>query len=145
MAQVPLAESLNLAEQYLAIEQVRYGSRLRIAVDVTPVARTSLVPQLMLQPLVENAVRHGIGPLEQGGGIAISARVDGSRLRLSVEDDGVGVRAGRSYSRGDGLGLKGIRATLSHLYGKEHTLEVRRRELGGTIVNIDLPHRTSLS
>jgi sensor histidine kinase YesM len=87
-AQVPLAEELSLAGQYLDIEQVRFGERLRVTYDVDEEACRAFVPLLLLQPLVENATRHGVGRLESGDTIAISARVVGSQLELAIENSG---------------------------------------------------------
>jgi two-component system, LytTR family, sensor kinase len=129
-----------LAEQYLAIEHVRYGDRLRVRIDAAEEARSCLVPQLMLQPLVENAVRHGISPVETGGMISVAAGLVESRLRVSVSDDGVGL-GDRRKSRSTGVGLSAVRAALNHLYGDDQRLVIQRGEEGGTVVVIDIPVR----
>ena len=141
MQEVPLDEALHIAEQYLAIERVRFQSRLRATVDATAAARRGRVPQLILQPLVENAVRHGIAPLESGGSVAVTAVVDADMLCMTVEDDGVGFAAAPSERAGSGLGLSSVRSLLTHLYGTNHRLDVRPRSPSGTTVTITMPYR----
>lgn len=142
MQEVPLDEALRLAEQYLAIEQVRFGPRLRVAFDASLEARKGRVPPLILQPLVENAVRHGIAPLERGGSVTVRARVEADRLHVTVGDDGVGY--GMSTTRGgSGLGISSVRSLLAHLYGAAHSFEVGPATRSGTIVSIVLPYRTA--
>jgi signal transduction histidine kinase len=143
MQQVPLSEALYLAGQYLAIEQTRLGPRLRSSVEASPEAQRGLVPQLLLQPLVENAVRHGIAPLEAGGSIRVRAAVEGEQLRLTVEDDGVGfVEAAAGGRDGSGgLGLSAVRSALQHLYGPAQRFDVGAATPRGTVVRILLPYR----
>jgi two-component sensor histidine kinase len=142
MQEVSLDEVLHLAERYLAIEQVRFGPRLRVAVEATVDARRARVPQLILQPLVENAVRHGIAPLEEGGSVTVRATVDAGRLLLTVNDDGVGY--GQSAARpGSGLGINSVRSLLSQLYGSEQSFDVAPAVPRGTQVSIILPLRST--
>jgi two-component system LytT family sensor kinase len=144
MREVPLDEALKLAEQYLAIEQVRFGSRLRATLDATVAARRASVPQLILQPLVENAVRHGIASLERGGSVHVSATVQGERLVLNIDDDGVGL--GQSPQRsGSGLGLSSVKSVLSHLYGSAQSFDIGARSPSGTRVTVSFPYRTAAS
>ena len=105
MQEVPLDDALHITEQYLAIERIRFQNRLRATIEASNAARRGQVPQLILQPLVENAVRHGIAPLETGGSVKVTAVVDANRLRVTVEDDGVGI-ASSSANPGSGLGLR---------------------------------------
>jgi LytS/YehU family sensor histidine kinase len=100
------------------------------------------VPQLILQPVVENAVRHGIAPRESGGSVWVSAERPNGRLRLIVEDDGVGVSEGPSANAGAGIGLGGLRSRLAHLYGSDHRVEVDPRLPSGTRVTIEIPYHT---
>jgi two-component system, LytTR family, sensor kinase len=141
MHEVPLDEALHLAEQYLAIERVRFQDRLRATVEASGAARRGRVPQLILQPLVENAVRHGIAPLESGGSVRVTAVVNDGTLLMTVEDDGVGFGGAPAERAGSGLGLRSVRALLSHLYGAEQRFDVRPRSPSGTTVTIALPYR----
>jgi len=115
----PLGDELDFTEAYLAIEQARLGPRLRVMRDVAPDALTCLVPTLLLQPLVENAIRHGIAPLVEGGTVTITARVVDERLHVTVADDGKG--AGAIVER---VGLGNARRRLRQLYGERHLLEI---------------------
>jgi two-component system, LytTR family, sensor kinase len=101
------------------------------------------VPSLLLQPLVENAIRHGITPRAGAGYVQVSARRIGDKLSLTILDDGIGVRARRSRerSRGTGLGLTNTRTRLTHLYGDSHEFESGDRDEGGYAVRITIPFR----
>lgn len=141
MQEVSLDEALHLTEQYLAIERVRFHDRLHATVEASRAARCGRVPQLILQPLVENAVRHGIAPLESGGSVKVTAVVDDDTLRMTVEDDGVGFGNAPAERAGGGLGLGSVRSLLSHLYGTEQRFDVRPRAPSGTTVTIVMPYR----
>ena len=142
-AEIQLAEELHLVEQYLAIQRVRFNDRLMIGLRATEEAKQALVPQLILQPVVENAVRHGIAPRESGGSVWVSAERPDGRLRLVVEDDGVGVSDGPSAYAGAGIGLGGLRSRLAHLYGSDHRVEVAPRQPSGTRVTIEIPYHAA--
>jgi two-component system LytT family sensor kinase len=138
-AQVPLAEELSLTGQYLDIEQVRFGERLRVTYDIEEDAYRGLVPLLLLQPLVENATRHGIGRLESGGTIAISARVVSGNLELAVENDAPGRQ---NVAVESGIGLANVRERLAVLYGDRQSLTTS--DVGDVFrVDIRLPFSTS--
>lgn len=141
--EVELAEELSFVEDYLAIEQARYEDRLtvqwRIGAD-TPPAR---VPPLILQPLVENAVRHGIAPRTSGGHVAIETDRANGRLRLRVRDDGTGMRAA-SLATGRGLGLNATRERLHRMYGTAQRFRVLSEPGRGTTVEIEIPFATFL-
>ncbi|HEX2205267.1 MAG TPA: histidine kinase, partial [Longimicrobium sp.] len=138
---VALEEEVELVRLYLEIERVRFGARLRTEVEVDDDARAVPVPALVLQPLVENAVRHGIAPLARGGRVRVSARLrEGAWLHLAVEDDGAGLHAGRGTA-GTGVGLANTRARLASLYGPDHRFEVGPAPGGGTRVEVVLPVR----
>jgi two-component system, LytTR family, sensor kinase len=141
--EVSLDEALHLTKQYLAIEQVRYQERLRPIIEASKAARRGRVPPLILQPIVENAVRHGIAPLEAGGTIKVTAIVDEQTLVMTIEDDGVGFGSAPAEGAGTGLGLSSIRALLAHLYGAEQRFEIRGRRPSGTTVTIAVPYRTA--
>jgi signal transduction histidine kinase len=137
--EVPLRQELEFLDAYLEIQQTRFQDRLEIARDVDPRALDALVPNLLLQPLVENAIRHGIGTRAAGGRIEIAARLEGDRLRLDVRDDGPGLNG--HGSPGTGVGLANTRARLEHLYGAEHELSVANDPAGGLRVTVIAPYR----
>lgn len=134
-----LSEEIALTRLYLDIERERFADRLGVVVEVPCEAEDALVPRLLLQPLVENAVRHGIAPLAAGGTVTVRGAVSGGRLELVVEDDGVGI--GRSRSGGSGVGLRNPRERLEALYGPDATMVVGAGAEGGTVVTIGLPLR----
>ena len=138
--EVTLAEELRFIEQYLAIEQVRFSDRLRVQWSIESSLRDALVPEFILQPLVENAIRHGIAKRSELGTIEVAAAVDGDDLLLMVSDDGPG------YSQEGaamGVGLANIRARLETLFGPRGRLELRKAESGGTIATVRFPLRRS--
>jgi len=136
--QVPLSEELRFIEQYLAIEQVRFSDRLELRWAIDPSVRDVLVPEFILQPLVENAIRHGVAKRSEAGTIEVSASAVGGQLVLSVRDDGPGYQQEHTEP---GVGLANVRARLETLFGGAGSLELRRGESGGTIAVIRLPLR----
>ena len=138
--EVPLRDEVATLRPYLAIEQARFGDRLAVAVDVAPEAEDALVPHLLLQPLVENAVRHGIAPRRGPGRVGVTARVEAGEVRLSVADDGVGMER---PARPGAIGLANTRARLSHLYGDAHRFAIDSAPGEGTRVEIALPFRAA--
>ena len=140
--EIRLDEELHLVQQYLAIQQVRFNDRLHVSLEASDTARRAYVPQLILQPLVENAVRHGIAPRESGGSVWVFADQPNGHLRLRVEDDGVGMGDMPSPLAGNGIGLGGLKSRLAHLYGADQRVEVAPRETGGTRVTIEIPYHT---
>jgi two-component system, LytTR family, sensor kinase len=137
--QLPLKEELDFIEKYLEIERARYGDRLRVVFDVDPTVLDAAVPSLVLQPLVENALRHGIGPKVGGGRIDIIAKRDADRLCLVVRDDGYGVPADELDALNEGVGVSNTRARLIHLYGDRHRFEFRAPRGGGLEVTVVIP------
>jgi LytS/YehU family sensor histidine kinase len=137
--EISLDEELALLETYAAIERVRFQERLRIEVDAPADLRSARVPQLLLQPLVENAIRHGIARREGPGTVRVSARPLNGKLRIQVIDDGVGL--GTDGIQHTGIGLGATRERLHHLYGATQTFEVAAGAANGTVVTIDLPLR----
>jgi signal transduction histidine kinase len=129
---VTLEEELQLLDEYLAIEKVRFGRRLAVEHDIARSALPALIPPLLLQPLVENAVRHGIAQRLEGGTLAIEARLDGGTLRLRIENPRDAESPGR---RGAGLGLDNVRGRLRSLFGDAARLEVTP---GGESFRVDL-------
>jgi len=134
-----LAREVEFARRYLEIEQIRLGHRLAFDLDVTGAADDAVIPTLLLQPLVENAIRHGIAPKADGGRLWVMAGVEGDRLRITVEDDGVGVPAGWSRAGAPGVGLANTAGRLQRMYGRDHRFDVRPRAGGGVAVAIELP------
>jgi len=137
---IPLSQELEIVENYLAIEQVRFADRLRVDITVDPGALQSLVPCFLLQPIVENAIRHGISHSEGEGTVAASARREGDRLRITVRDSGPGVS---SASPGNGIGLKNTRERLAYFYPERHSLQAAPLRSGGFEVAIDVPYETA--
>jgi two-component system, LytTR family, sensor kinase len=141
--EVALADEVDYVRQYLEIERVRFGDRLRVEVDIDADAWEAAVPAFVLQPLIENAVRHAIAPRESGGAIAIEGGRSGDALRVSILDDGPGVGDG-SRSNGNGrIGLANTRDRLRQLYGDRGRLELTNAPGGGTRATIEVPFRRS--
>jgi signal transduction histidine kinase len=137
--EVALEQELDFLRQYVAIEQARFRERLTVTFDVAPDALDCLVPNLLLQPLVENAIRHGIGPRVGPGHVLVRAARTGAVLELEVRDDGVGVPAAQLSDLEQGVGLSNTRSRLAHLYGADHRFEVRLPADGGLSVLIAIP------
>ncbi len=133
---VPLSRELESVRRYLAIEQIRLEDRLRVEYRIEPLAERALVPNLVLQPLVENAIHHGVASREQGGTIVITAAVRDGQLRLSVADDGAGLSGEPDRIR---VGLGNTQARLRDLYGDRYDLKLAGREGGGVIVEVMVP------
>jgi two-component system, LytTR family, sensor kinase len=134
---VELSRELNLLDKYIEIQRARFGDRLDVRMEIEDSARTVLVPHLILQPLVENAIRHGIGKRVRAGRIHIRARRSIERLVLEVEDDGAGLGAADAHREGVGLG--NTRARLQELYGGKHSVELLNVDAGGTCVRLTIP------
>ncbi|MGH9887699.1 MAG: sensor histidine kinase, partial [bacterium] len=130
---------LELVRRYLDIEQARLGDRLSLEVSVDADAWKARVPSLLLQPIVENAVRHAVAPRLRGGRIVLSAHRAGDRLQLVVEDDGPGLAPGENGASNGGIGLENTRERLRYLYGDAQRFTLDRGELGGLRVCFDLP------
>lgn len=139
---VPLEEELRLALTLIAVERVRMGGRLRLEVACTPESLAAWVPPLVLHPLVENAVRHGVACRPMGGRIRILGRTSGGVLHLVVADDGPGIRR-PSASRASGWGLTGLRLRLAALCGPAARLRTLCGPQAGTIAAISLPRMTA--
>ena len=135
---IPLSQELEIVENYLAIEQVRFADRLHIEIKVEPNALDSLVPCFLLQPIVENAIRHGIAHCENEGLVQASARRDGNLLRLTVCDSGSGSK-GKSKP-GNGIGLKNTRERLFHFYQDAFEMNALPLSTGGFKVAITIPY-----
>jgi sensor histidine kinase YesM len=139
--EVPLSRELELLEHYVDIQQIRFRDRLTVTLDVAPDTMHALVPNFILQPLVENAIRHGIGPRAAAGHVDVRAYRENGSLHLRVADNGVGLRASRPESSRDGIGLGNTKARLEHLYGEAHEFSARGGHDGGFVVDIVIPFR----
>jgi sensor histidine kinase YesM len=135
-----LAHELDFVMRYLEIERVRFGDRLEIAVDVAPDLTDALVPTFVLQPFVENALKHGVLRRRAGNVIGLGARADGDMLVLTVRDDGTGLS--ESEGATGGVGIANARARLLHMYGSDARLSVGDAAAGpGVLVEIAIPLR----
>jgi hypothetical protein len=140
---VPLRSELELLRAYIAIEQTRFGERLRFEEDIAPDCLDARIPVMILQPIAENAVRHGLEPLGRPGTLLVRAMREEGRLRVVIEDDGIG-KAAESNTKGWGVGLSNARARLDFHFGAENAqLAVLERPDGGTLVALDLPFQTT--
>jgi two-component system LytT family sensor kinase len=137
---IPLREELAFARRYVEIEQMRFPEALEMTLDVEAEAETALVPSLILQPLVENALRHGLSPRLAGGELRISARIlDGSILELQVRDNGVGMPARSGYGQSGGVGLRNTEARLANRFQGKSSVTLSVTPGGGTTVTILMP------
>jgi LytS/YehU family sensor histidine kinase len=136
--EVALRDELATLRLYTEIAEVRFGDRLDLRWDVAPETLDAAVPHMLLQPLVENAIKHGLEVRSTSGRIEVSAARVGDTLRLAIRDDGPGVRRA-SPRRGSGVGLANTRARLHELYGARHTFTLGGGAQGGTEVVITLP------
>jgi sensor histidine kinase YesM len=144
--EVPLRQELGFIDSYLALQQIRFEERLEIGRDIDPDMLDALVPNLILQPLVENALKHGIGGREDGGRIELAAWREGNYLHLSVGDDGPGLSqtAGEVAAKdSQGIGLRNTRERLTSLYGPDQRFNLEAADGGGLVAHLVLPYHTS--
>jgi hypothetical protein len=141
--EVPLRREMEFLDLYLEIQQTRFGERLRIRKEIDPPALEIAVPANILQPLVENSVRHGIEPREAGGTIWIRARRQVDSLQLDVTDDGEGLKGGHLAAIREGIGLSNTKARLQELYGDGHQFQILPNADGGMTVLVQLPWRAA--
>jgi signal transduction histidine kinase len=139
--EISLRQELEFLRGYLEIEQTRFQDRLRVDFEVDAETLDSLVPNLILQPLVENAIKHGIAPRAEAGTIRVEARRQNGRVELSVRDDGAGLTESKNHSMG-GIGLSNTRARLEKLYGAQHSFEIVSPAAGGLEVKVSIPFRS---
>ena len=136
--QVPLEEEVDFAQKYLDIQKVRFAERLQLSIDVPAELYPAQVPSLILQPMVENAVKHGIAKRAQGGAIRITASRNNGTLTLSVSNDGPSLAADWATNAA-GIGISNVRTRLKSLYGEAFELNFKNRDEGGVKVSVSLP------
>ena len=144
---ISLHEEIDFLETYLQIEETRFGSRLQVKIAVDPAVAMEQIPSLILQPIVENALKHGLGPKPGPGHLWITAEADGNQVCLRVEDDGVGPPIGvlkldGSNGRSNGIGLENVAQRLNALYQDQGRITIEVRQAGGTRVTILLPRES---
>ncbi len=139
--EVTLQQELNFLTHYVDIQRARFSDRLTVTMDIAPEALLARIPNLLLQPLVENAIIHGVAPKTTPGRVDVSGRVDGDKLRLEVRDDGPGIADGRTRAK-EGVGLANTRERLAKIYGSRSQLLLHSEAGRGVSVQIVLPFRT---
>ncbi len=147
---VPFREELAFTDDYLAIEVVRFGEKLRVVKQIAPETLDMQVPSMLLQPLIENSIKHGLEPRISGGTVTLRSRTVGDSLLLEVEDDGVGIAPERESASpvsglvrpGTGIGMRNVRERLQVLYGTAATVQIESRPGRGTRVSIEMPLMT---
>ena len=135
--QVPLAREIELLQLYLHLMQARFEHRLQVSIQVDESVRRAFVPQLILQPLVENAIRHGIDPVTFNVDIEIQARSEAGKIFLAIRDHGPGFEP--EVTAGGGIGIRNTRQRLEQLFGKEHSFVTRNARDGGAVVELAFP------
>jgi two-component sensor histidine kinase len=141
--EVELREELNFIKLYLSIQEMRFSDRLQIKLDIDPATTKALVPNLILQPLTENALRHGFGRSADSGLVGISSAIEDGHLRLTVYDNGAGLPDDWQLKGSAGIGLANTAARLQQLYDDSHQFDIRNRDGGGVEVVIVMPLRTA--
>ena len=140
---VPLSHELSFTDDYLDIEVVRFGAdKLRVEKDIDPRTLDVLVPSILLQPLIENSIKHGLEPRIHGGTVTLRSRLEGNRVSIEVADDGVGITARPESAlqrTGNGIGMQNVRERLEVLYGRQARFTVVSNPGRGTLVSIELP------
>ena len=142
--EVTLAQEVETLKLYLEIEKMRFEERLRANFEVDPDAARACLPSLLLQPLVENAIKYAVTPLEEGAEISVAARLAGDRVQITVSDTGPGLNEERTASTSStGVGLNNIRDRLAQAYGADHRFVISPTAAGGFGVTIEIPYRTA--
>jgi len=140
---VPLSQELDFTDDYLDIEVVRFGAgKLRVEKEIDPRSLSVLVPSILLQPLIENSIKHGLEPRINGGTVTVRSRLNGDRLLIEVDDDGVGMGGrpvGALHRTGSGIGMKNVQERLDVLYGDQAHFNVVSNPGRGTLVSIEIP------
>jgi signal transduction histidine kinase len=139
--EVMLRSELEFGRRYLELEQIRFGTRLTVEWDIAPETLQARVPNLLLQPLLENAIKHAITPFSTPGQISVVSRRENDTLLLRVKDNGPGLSKFNEVSGRSGIGLLNTHARLRELYGDQHRIELKSAESGGLVVEIAIPFR----
>lgn len=148
MRLIPLEQELRALNLYLDIEKVRFGDRLTVERQIDPETLPALVPSLILQPLIENAIKYAVSPMEEGGTLRIASERRDGRLALTVADTGPGLQAveqggaAKDRRRSCGVGLRNVRERLQHLYGDEQSFELTDNKPRGLAAHLEIPFRT---
>jgi two-component system LytT family sensor kinase len=147
---VPLSEELDFTDDYLDIECVRFGDKLKVVKEISDDTLNIIVPSMLLQPLIENSIKHGLEPRISGGTVTLRSRIDEGRLLLEIEDDGVGIEPGGPTTapvsglvrEGSGIGMRNVRERIQVLYGDEANVDIVSRPGRGTRVSLRMPLAT---
>ena len=139
--EISVAEELEFVRRFLEIEQVRFGNRLRVSIEAPADTMQGLVPALVLQPLVENAVKHGVLPREQGGSVTVTIARNNGSLKMTVADDGPGLPEGAPVA--SAVGLSNTAARLAELYGDKSSFSLHSSPNGGVTAVMEIPFRTA--
>lgn len=139
--ETPLSQEIAFVEQYLAIEQTRLGARLRVDMAISPETLDALVPSMLLQPLIENAVWHGVAPVVEGGTVHIRSKLRGAQLQIKVQNSGPA--SPRLTTSSGGIGISNTAERLKTLYAANHKFLLQWPETGGCEVTVELPFRKS--
>ncbi len=133
---VTIDEEMSIMKLYVAIQETRFKDRLKVRYNIDPLVKTARIPPFILQPLIENAIIHGIAPYSDSGELNINAGVTRGRLEITIQDDGVGLPA-KSFK--EGIGLNNIRSRLKNLYEDDYKFVLRNRDIKGAVALVDLP------
>lgn len=139
--EVTVEQEMDFLARYIDIQRARFSDRLKVNIDITPEARRALIPNLLLQPIVENAILHGVAPKAGPGRVDISGRVESDKLMLEVRDDGAGITRDDRNRTSEGIGLSNTRERLIRLYGVQGHFSLRSEPGQGVTVQIVMPHR----
>ncbi len=146
LAEITMQQEIDFIRSYLKIEQVRFGDKLRVEISIDPATQDALVPNIVLQPLVENAIKHGIARRTTPGTVRVAAQKSGSRLRIEIindEPEDPMMEGPNPMAEHRGIGMANSRSQLQKLYGADFGLEMTQPGTGKTIVRLDLPLRTA--
>jgi sensor histidine kinase YesM len=137
--EISLGEEIELVKLYTRIMETRLEDRLHVSIDIADGVKRALVPQLILQPLVENAIKHGMDPMDFKASVYVRAHIEGKMLLLSVRDRGLGVAAGNAASANNGIGLHNTRERLRRLYNGNTSLLLHNADGGGAVAELRIP------
>ena len=141
--EIPLKKELDILELYLKIQQVRFHDRLQVSMNIHPETVEAQVPNLFLQPLVENAIQHGIAPLARPGHVSVHAERNNGWLSIEIRDDGVGINASQEELLTKGIGLSNTLARLEKMYGNNYRFDLSGHPEGGAVVSLKIPFHTA--